>query len=180
MSKALIIYGTRYGAAASTAEEIAKTLRQDKVETRVVNAKEEKVDNIAEYDLVIVGSGIQINKWTSEPEKFVKKHKNELANKKVAFYVCCGSATSLTGEAAEKVKNKYLNEKAAGFGLEPVAYGFFGGVHNFNKVPWWAKRALEAERPKVEATAKQIEPGIYDTRDWNVIRGWAKDLAKSL
>ena len=28
MSKALIVYGTRFGAAASTSEEIAKTLRK--------------------------------------------------------------------------------------------------------------------------------------------------------
>ena len=38
MSKALIVYGTRYGAAASTSEEIAKALRQQGFEVEVVNA----------------------------------------------------------------------------------------------------------------------------------------------
>ena len=81
MSKALIVYGTRYGAAASTSEEIAKILRQEGLEVRVVNAKEEKIKDIAEYDLVIVGSGIQFNKWTGEPEDFLKKFQKELGTK---------------------------------------------------------------------------------------------------
>ncbi|MGA2386109.1 MAG: hypothetical protein ABSG33_06220 [Candidatus Bathyarchaeia archaeon] len=36
-----------------------QSLRQVGMDVRVVNAKEEKVKDIAEYDLVIVGSAIQ-------------------------------------------------------------------------------------------------------------------------
>ena len=180
MSKALIVYGTRYGATASTSEEIAKILRQTGLDVRVVNAKEEKVNSIADYDLVVVGSGIQINKWTGEPEKFLKKFQKELAKKKVALFVSCGSASQAIvsqPEAAAKAKRKYLDEKAAQYNLQPVALGFFGGVYNYNKEPWWAKKAMEAERPKIEAAYKETQPGIYDTRDWNAIRSWAKELA---
>jgi len=86
--KALIVYGTRYGATASTSEEIAGVLRREGIEVRVVNAKEEKVNDIAEYELVIVGSGIQINRWTGEPENFLKKFQKDLAGKKVALFIC--------------------------------------------------------------------------------------------
>jgi len=182
MSKALIVYGTRYGATASTSEEIAKILRQEGLEVRVVNAKEEKAKDIAEYDLVVVGSGIQINRWTGEPENFLKEFQKDLARKKVALFVSCGSASqAINGgkpETAEKAKTKYLDEKAAKYNLQPVALGFFGGVYNYNKAPWWAKKALEAERPKIEAAYKETQPGIYDTRDWNAIRSWAKELAQ--
>ena len=81
MTKALIVYGTRYGATTSTSEEIARIFRQEGLEVRVVNAKEEKIYDIAEYDPVVVGGGIQINKWTGEPEKLLKKFKKELARK---------------------------------------------------------------------------------------------------
>jgi menaquinone-dependent protoporphyrinogen IX oxidase len=181
MTKALIVYGTRYGAAASTSEEIANVLRQEGLEVRVVNAKEEKIRDIADYNLVVVGSGIQINRWTGEPEDFLKKFQKELARKKVALFVCCGSAaqpTTASPEAVAKAKTKYLDEKAAQYHLQPVALGFFGGVYNYNKVPWWGKKAMEMDRPRVEATYKQTEPGIYDTRDWNAIRSWAKELAQ--
>jgi menaquinone-dependent protoporphyrinogen oxidase len=183
MAKVLIVYGTRCGAAASTSEEIANVLRQEGLEVRVVNAKEEKVRDIAEYDLVVVGSGIQIHRWTGEPEDFLKKFQKELTRKKMALFVCCGSAAQPTTESPEvvaKAKTKYLDEKAAQYHLQPIALGFFGGVYNYNKVPWWGKKGMEMDRPRVEATYKQTEPGIYDTRDWNAIRSWAKELAQYL
>jgi menaquinone-dependent protoporphyrinogen IX oxidase len=48
MTKALIVYGTRYGATASTSEEIAGGLRQEGFDVRVVNAKKDKVKDINE------------------------------------------------------------------------------------------------------------------------------------
>jgi menaquinone-dependent protoporphyrinogen IX oxidase len=182
MTKALIVYGTRYGATASTSEEIAKVLREEGFDVQVLNAKQEKVTDIAEYELVIVGSGIQMNRWTDEPEQFIKKFQKELAKKKVALFVCCGSASQAISEGkpemAENARRKYLGEKAAKYNLPPVALGLFGGVYNYNKVPWWAKKAMEAERPKIEAAYKETQPGVYDTRDWNAIRNWAKELAQ--
>lgn len=50
-NKVLIIYGTRFGATTSTSEEIAKVLRNEGCDVRVINAKEEKVADISEYDL---------------------------------------------------------------------------------------------------------------------------------
>jgi len=186
MTKALIVYGTRYGATASTSEEIAGILRKEGLDVRVVNAKEEKVRDIAEYELVIVGSGIQIDRWTGEPEKFLKKFQKELARKKVALFVCCGSAQPLTEEegkpeAIGRARRKYLEEKASKYSLQPVALGLFGGVWDFNNVPWWSKKAMEAERLKIEAAGfKETKPGVYDMRDWNVIRSWAKELAQKV
>jgi menaquinone-dependent protoporphyrinogen oxidase len=181
MSKALIVYGTRYGAAASTSVEIAAILRQRDFEVKIVNAKEEKISDIADYDLVIVGSGIQIHRWTSEPEDFLKKYRNQLGDKKVALFVCCGSATDKDKPgAAEQARRKYLEEKAAKYNLHPISLGLFGGVYNYNKTPWYAKKAMELDRPRVAAAFKETEPGVYDTRDLNVIRTWAKELALTM
>jgi len=91
MTKALIVYGTRYGATASTSEEIANILRQEGLEVRVVNAKQEKIRDITEYVLVVVGSGIQMRRWTSEPEDFLKSFQKELTKKKVVLFVSCGA-----------------------------------------------------------------------------------------
>jgi menaquinone-dependent protoporphyrinogen oxidase len=87
---ALIAYGTRYGATAGTSEEIAKMLREEGINVWVANVKEEKVNDISEYELIIVGSGIKIDRWTKEPENFLKKFKKELRNKKVAIFVSSG------------------------------------------------------------------------------------------
>jgi menaquinone-dependent protoporphyrinogen oxidase len=183
VTKALIVYGTRYGATASTSEDIAKVLRQEGLDVNIVNLKNAKVKDISDYDLFIVGSGIKINKWTKEPENFIKKYQEDLAKSKVALFVCCGSAEPLD-EKEDKAKTlanartKYLEEKAAKYHLQPIALGLFGGVYNFNKMGWFFRKSMSAVKPQLEAAGfKETEPGLFDTRDVDTIRGWAKEVA---
>lgn len=186
MVNALIVYGTRYGATEMTSNEIADVFRDEGLDVKVVNLKDEKVNDVAEYELVVVGSGIQIGKWTKEPEKFVSKHQKELAKKKVALFVCCGAAQPIDEKGKdetkmEEAKTKYLDEKAAKYGLQPVALGFFGGVYNFNRVSWLFRKFMSSVKPQLEAAGvPETEPGLYDTRDINAIRGWAKEVAQKM
>jgi len=185
MTKALIVYGTRYGATASTSEEIAKILRKEGFDVRVVNAKEEKMRDISDFELVVVGSGMQIDRWTGEAEDFLKKFKKQLTKKKVALFVSSGAQALIEQEgepeAIGRARRKYLEEKAAKYSLQPVALGLFGGVWDFNKMPWWSRKAMAAAKPKLEAAGfKETKPGVYDTRDWNAIRSWAKELAQKV
>jgi menaquinone-dependent protoporphyrinogen oxidase len=186
MTKVLIVYGTRYGATAMTSEEIADVFRREGLDVRVVNLKEDKVKDISEYELVVVGSGIKIKKWTKEPEKFLKKFQKELANKKTAIFISCGAMYPLDEKAdveteIEYARTNYLEEKAAKYNLQPVALGLFGGVYNFNKMGWFFRKTLSAVKPQLEeAGVKETEPGVYDTRDLNAIRSWAKVLAQKV
>ena len=70
--KALVVYGTRYGTATEIAEEITRTLKEEGVETDLLDSRGLKDWDVTPYDLVIVGSGIKIGKWTKP---------NELASK---------------------------------------------------------------------------------------------------
>ena len=184
MTKALVVYGTRYGATAKTSEIIAGVLHQEGLDVRVVNLKEDKVKNITEYLLVIVGSGIQMNRWTKEPEKFFEKFQKELEKKKVAIFVCCGSKQPLDEkeDKATMIKNartKYLEEKAAKYNLQPVSLGLFGGVYDFNKMSWFLRKTMSSVKSKLEeAGFKETEPEVYDARDLNEIRSWAKEVAQ--
>ena len=184
MIKALVVYGTRYGATADTSEVIAGVLRQEGFEVRVVDAKKDKVQSISEFVLVIVGSGIKMGKWTKEPEKFLGKFQKELLKKKVALFVCCGSAKPLTeGEEKtremEKGKRKYLEDKAVHYNLNLIALGFFGGIFDFNKLSWFLRKTLSGVKLKLEeAGFKESKSGIYDLRNLVTIRSWAKDVAQ--
>ena len=197
--KVLIVYGTRFGATAGTSEEIADVLRHEGLDVRVVDAKKEKVKDISEYDLVIIGSGMMIHRWIREPEKFLVKFQKELAKKKVALFVSSGTQvliehdkkfedfhfggkiTTITGdEAIGMTRKKYLEEKAAKYNLQPVAMAVFGGVYDYHHMPWWSGKAMEAAKPQLEAAGiKENKPGFYDTRDWDAIRSWANELAVS-
>ncbi|MCS7096478.1 MAG: flavodoxin domain-containing protein [Candidatus Bathyarchaeota archaeon] len=185
MVNVLIVYGTRYGAAESTAKDIADVLQDDGFHVKAVDAKAEKLGDIADYQLIIVGSGIQNHKWTEESEKFLKRFSEKLREKKLALFVCCGDAHPLTEKEEEKTKivqearRKYLEEKAAKYGLNPVAMGLFGGIYNFNKMPWWSRKFMQPLKKQLEAEGfKEAKSGIYDTRDLQAIRNWTKELVR--
>jgi len=184
MTKALIVYGTRYGTTANTSEVIAKALGQEGFEVKVVDAKKEKVKSVDEFDLIIVGSGIQMGKWTKEPEEFLQKFSNEISKKKVALFVSCGGANPISeGEQKSKemndAKRKYLDEKTVELKIKPIALGFFGGCYDFNKMSWFFKKTLSSIKPKLEnAGYKETKVGLYDLRDLDAISDWAKEVAK--
>lgn len=186
--KALIVYGTRYGATKGTAEEIATVLRKEGIDVRVVNARKEQVDDVSPYDLVVVGSGIRMDMWTSEAESFIRKFQKELATKKVALFVSAGSYAidEFLGKQVTKIKEKYLDDKAAKYQLQPIALGIFGGLWDRKTFPrWWKPATLISKVFDIDARIKaagykEIQPGIWDSRDWNAIRAWAKQLALQL
>jgi menaquinone-dependent protoporphyrinogen oxidase len=145
--------------------------------------KKDKVQSIGEFDLIIFGSGIQMGKWTKEPEDFLKKYQKELTNKKLALFVSCGGANPLSeGEQKNKefdeAKRKYLEDKVVELKVNPIALGFFGGCYDFNKMSWFFKKTLSSIKPKLENAGYKESSNGYDLRDLNEIRNWAKELAK--
>jgi len=179
--RTLIVYGTRYGATAGTSEEIAKVLQGEGFDVKVVNGKEEKIKDISSYDLIIVGSGMQMGKWTGEAEDFLKRFQKEFAQKKVAIFVSSmKSVPEREGkqDELEKARKIDLDGKVAKYGLHPLAIGFFGGVLDFNKMNIITRRTFGFIRPQLEKDGfKESPPGVYELRDWEEIRGWAKELA---
>ena len=48
--------------------------------------KKEKIKSISEYELIVVGSGMRMGKWTGEADDFLKKFQKELQQKKLAIF----------------------------------------------------------------------------------------------
>lgn len=173
--KTLVIYGTRYGTAEEIAEKITETLREEDVEVDLVNSKDKKDFDLTSYDLVVVGSGIKIGKWTKNSLNFLKKNKTELANKKVALFVTCGAAniekTSAEGQIKylDNVANEYLINK-------PVSTGLFGGVYdpeaNHGLLFKMVKRSIKKDMIKQGLDPNQKQ----DYRDWDKIKKWTLSL----
>ena len=178
---ALIVYGTRYGATAGTAEEIGKVLRAEGLDVRMVNAREEKVDDISGFGLVIVGSGIKIDRWTGGPDRFLHRFKKELTETAVALFVSSGVQAIYeyegNTEASERAWRKYLVEKAEKHSLDPISMAMFGGILDFNQMGWLARKTVGQLWRKFEEAGYQKKNGIYDTRDWDAIRNWTMELA---
>jgi menaquinone-dependent protoporphyrinogen oxidase len=182
--KTLIVYGTRYGATAGTSEEIAKILSHEGFDVKVVNAKEEKIKDISIYELIVAGTGVQMGQWTKEIEDFLKNHEKELQTKKMAIFVSSmktiaereGKTTDV-----ESAREWDVDRKLSKYNFKPISVGFFGGVLNYNKMNFLFKKTLGSIRAQVKKDGfEETEPGVYELRNWDEIRSWAKDLAQKV
>jgi menaquinone-dependent protoporphyrinogen oxidase len=181
--KALIVYATRYGATALTSQEIAKILAEENFEIKVVDAKKEKIKDISEFELIIIGGGLKMGKWTSESDDFLKNFQKDLAQKKVAIFVSSAVKSLLERqgktEDLQKIKKKHLEDESLKYYLNPISMVLFGGVMDKNKMGFIFRRALSPLIKQFEAVGfKEIGPGLIDTRDLGEIRKWTKELAR--
>jgi len=142
------------------------------------------VKDIAPYDLIIIGGGMQMGKWPGAPDDFLNKFQHELANKKVAiFSSSAGQAMVEFEKKTEEIEKNmtYLAEKAAKYNLQPISMIILGGVWDFNKMNFLFRKTLASIKTEIEAAGfKETKPGLYDTRDWDIIRTWAKELVNKI
>ncbi len=181
-NKALIVYATRYGATKSTAEEVAKILREEKFEVETMNTKEEKLKDISEYGLVVVGSGMAMGNWGSEAEDFIKRFQKDLQSKKLALFISSLKPVEEKmgrTDLVTKIQKIGLDDKILKYNLKPIATGVFGGIVDYNKLNFVVRKGMEiGYKAQLQKNFKETAPGCFDMRDWEEIRNWAKQLAK--
>jgi len=129
--KTLIVYGTRKGMTAKSAEIIAEVLRTKfKHEVDVLNLKKTRGKiSIQDYHNIIIGSGIAMGFWVGKVKRFLK---HDFSDKKVSVFVCSGLAgDALLADDKEKHQNtieRYINKPLSKVpALQPVAKMAFGG-----------------------------------------------------
>ena len=181
--RVLIVYGTRYGATKGTSEEIAKVFREENFDVKLVSAQEENVKDISEYGLVVVGSGMAMGNWVREAEEFVKKFQKDFENKKLALFVSSLKPIEEKQGKADlvaKIRKIGFEDKISKYHLKPIMKGFFGGVVDYNKMSFFVRKSMEVgyKSQLQKHGFREVEPGVYDLRDWDEIRSWAKELAK--
>jgi menaquinone-dependent protoporphyrinogen oxidase len=180
--KTLLVYGTRYGATTGTSDEIARILQSEGFDVKIVNLKQEKIKDVSPYELIVVGTGLQMGRWTGEVEDFLKHFKNELPQKKVALFVSSmKTVLEREGKLEELSKDRKIevDDKISKFSLNPITVGFFGGIINFNKMNILTRKTFGSIKPQLEKDGfTESPPGVYDLRDWEEIRLWAKEVAQ--
>lgn len=176
--RVLIGYGSRYGTTTEIAEAMAKTAQEAGVQVDLVNLKKETPPSpLQNYDLVVIGSGIQAGRWTKEPLEFIKNNITALSENKVAIFVVCAYAASpdkcdfAQSEFLDKIVEEYPN-------LAPISTGLFPGAFDFSKYNF-AMRALVKRMVKQEIEPGQEVPKKIDFRDWKMVNEWITKLVKS-
>jgi len=115
-----VIYGSRYGSTAQTAEWIAEGMQGKAV---VVAAKD--AGDLAGYKKLVLGSGIYGDLLHADMATFLEKRGSEVKDRVIALFVVCGAP-------AEYAKG-YLEMFAAKCGAAPLLAQAF---------PGWLKKEL--------------------------------------
>jgi menaquinone-dependent protoporphyrinogen IX oxidase len=150
-NKTLVAYETKSGATEEAARKIAEVLRSKyELEVDLVDLKEQKVPDLAQYRNVIVGGGVRAGKVYDKALRFLE---NDLSGKKVAFFVSSGNAGTL-GQY-ETAKAKFVEATLARYPhIHAVATEAFGGH------------------------AKILGKTMFDNLDLNKVEAWAEELGK--
>jgi menaquinone-dependent protoporphyrinogen IX oxidase len=150
-NKALVVYETKGGATEEAAQKIAEVLRSKYgLEVDLVDLKEQKVPDLAQYRNVVIGGGVRAGKVYDKALKFLE---NDLSGKHVAFFV--SSAQAGAPASYENAKVKFVEDTLANYPkINPVATEAFGG------------------RIKIRGKT------VTDNRDMIKVEAWAEELGK--
>jgi menaquinone-dependent protoporphyrinogen IX oxidase len=148
-NKTLIAYETKSGATEEAARKIADVLRSKyQLEVDLVDLKEQKVLDIAQYRNFVIGGGVRGGKVYKKALKFLE---NDLSGKRVAFFVSSswagtpGSYDDAKAKFVENTLDKYPN-------INPVSTEAFGG-----RIKIMGKTVIDnTDLAKVEAWAEEL------------------------
>ena len=173
MTNVLVTYGSRYGSTKQISEFMAKTIKEKGHAVDLYEASKTP-SSIEEYDVVLIGSGIQIGKWKNTALNFLKKHQKTLREKRTGLFVSC--VFSMYPDKLEASRKKFLIDVANKYGLEPAGLGLFGSCLDFT-----GKKGLKYNITVNIMKKDLAEMGIeydetYEFRDWQKIKEWTENL----
>lgn len=164
----LITYASGYGSTAEVANNIGKYLSEEGLLVSVLSAAD--IENLNQYDAIIVGSPIQYDRWMPEVRSFVIDNQEHLSKVPVAYFFCCLTLAIRT-DGTEKKARQYADKLYDLSQLvKPMSIGRFAGVLDLKKMSFPMRVVF-----KIFSMIVGIKEDDY--RDWSEICQWSKDVA---
>jgi menaquinone-dependent protoporphyrinogen oxidase len=171
----LIAYDTIHGSTAEVGDRIGKNLCDQglRVDLRLAA----HVEDISEYDAVIVGSAIYKFAWLKDAKAFLQQNQTTLAQLPTAYFIVGASMSEDTPENREGVKKAFVDPVLEEFAdITPLSIGLFGGAVDFaaneyTLFEWIVLKILGLLLGYTESA---------DWRNWDAIDNWSKELAGGL
>jgi menaquinone-dependent protoporphyrinogen oxidase len=185
MSRVLVVYASRHGGTAGIAERIAGVLRAQGIEAVLQDAARQP--DAAGFDAAIVGSGVYMGSWLKDATDWLERHAPEIATRPVWLF-SSGPLPGSTKEAAgtDPVTNALGPSEGPGSGgrkkvdalaaaINARGHAVFQGAFDPSEGP----KALSERFVRMMPAAKRILPA-GDFRQWEVIEGWAREVAAQI
>ena len=180
-NKALIVYSSGAGCTREVALKIKEKLDNSSINTNIVKINDKDQfksldqQDINQYSSILLGSNIIKGNFHKNINKFLAKlASTSFENKKLGFFICCMKACN--PEKIVEAKNQYIEPYLEEYGLEFSLVDAFGGMLDFSpdsSMNFMLKKILKSIMQKDNPEMKEIEPKVYDFRDWQQIDNFA-------
>jgi menaquinone-dependent protoporphyrinogen oxidase len=167
MTRLLVAYASKHHSTAEIAEAIGEVLAQTN-DVQVDIRSVETVEEIAAYDVVVVGSAVYMGQWQSAASAFLKQHERELSERPVWLF---SSGPTGQGNPLTLLQGWDFPEalQATAMRIKPRGIALFGG------------RLDPADLNFLEQSAvKLVRAETGDFRNWAEIRAWAAQIVEAM
>lgn len=160
--KVLVAVASKHGSTREIAEAIASELKAEKLTVDLQDAGD--VKSVAGYDAVVFGSAIYGGSWLPDAKKFAEQFRADLAELPVWVF----SSGPLGDENPQPHHEPHLLAAPIG-DVRLRDHRIFVGKLFFKELGF-AERLI----------AKAVKAPEGDFRNWDEIRGWAREIAAEL
>jgi menaquinone-dependent protoporphyrinogen oxidase len=164
-TKVLVSFATQYGSTKEVAEAIAGTLRESGFAVDLQPQRE--VRTLNEYNAVILGSPLMMNRWHKDTHGFLSRHRQALSQIPVAIFSLGPVHDPHDDQEWQACRAQLDKEVSKSSWFKPVAVELFGGRFD--------PALLQFPLNKLAGSAP-----ASDIRDWKAIRAWAENLPTML
>ena len=156
--KVLVTAASKHGTTAEIAEAIAKVLRANDLEVDIIDP--DAVTSIADYDAVVLGSGVYAGHWLKPARAFVDRHEGALRDRPVFLF-----SSGPIGDPPRP-----LEDPAEVATIDEATMALDHRV--------FAGRLTESELgPGERLIIKMVGAPFGDFRSWDDIDDWARAIA---
>lgn len=173
--RVLVAYASRHGATAGIAERLAETIGASGHDAEAVEVS--RVDDPGTYDAFVVGSAAYMFHWLREATRFVRRHRDLLADRPTWLFSSGPVGTDTVDDEGRDVLEASRPEEFEELGalIHPRGDHVFFGAWDPDQPPvGLAERAF-----RLMPVSKDLLP-TGDFRDWDAIDAWAREIAADL
>jgi menaquinone-dependent protoporphyrinogen oxidase len=161
MKKVLIAYHSDAGSTKEVSYYMQEKMNDQGI---VVDVYEfDDVDQIKQYDEIIIGAPVNGMRWHPSTKVFINKYESELSNKKVSYFLLSFMIYEGRNMWRKAIKNAF---KEASQIVPPFKTGYFGGV-------------IDEEMPLFARILFGLKKGMpLDQRNYNDIDTFIEEITK--